>query len=137
MQYKTITLELLEQHEVLTQHLRQHHLLLAIMERLAEQLRTRHLEIQAELQATYATAAFNEICSQALEMAVEELQIRMMAFSDRPFDTPEIMEELQQLLSGPLPSVYDVAGNRHHCLMGFPMTRKQCLPETRPSHHLL
>ena len=111
MQYKTITLELLEQHERLAAYLRIQRLLLRMVEHLAAQLRERRLAIQADLLAKQAGGESNETCSRTMgtaqvietakEMAIEELQIRMKEFSELPFDDPETARQFAEMLHSP------------------------------------
>lgn len=111
MQYKTITLELLEQHEGLVAYLKSQRQLLQTVECLGGQLRERYLEIQADLLAAQAGGESSETCLQAMgtaqvmetakEMAIEELQIRMKEFSELPFDDPETVHQFAEMLSRP------------------------------------
>ena len=78
MLYKTIVLELLQDHPQLYDQLLCTRKLLPTLERYASELRIRHLgwkELLTEPRSRRATAT--QIASQALELAVEELERRL------------------------------------------------------------
>ena len=74
MQYKTIALELLEQNTLRAEQLRKERQLLAMTEQLAVQLRERHLELTTLLKREHRDGESSVISSQAMEMAIAELQ---------------------------------------------------------------
>lgn len=73
MQYKTITLELLESYPKLHQYLRLSHKLLSELDRYATELRAEHLRWKG----------LGQEPSEALELAVEELQRRIRQEAER------------------------------------------------------
>ncbi len=77
MHYKTIILELLQQRTHMHEQLRKERRLLTTMEKLAGELRTRH-QFWTEIFAA-ATPGSNpsQVSSQALEMALKELEDRL------------------------------------------------------------
>jgi hypothetical protein len=83
MQYKTIILELLQQRPQMHERLRQERMLLPTMERYARDLRTRHLEWKELLLEQQPESEPSQIASEALEMALKELEDRL------PPESPE------------------------------------------------
>ena len=81
MQYKTIVLELLEQHPEIHEQLRKERKLLPTMERLASELKTSHEAWKAQLLQATPGSDPSQIASEALEMAVEELEQSLPAAS--------------------------------------------------------
>ena len=77
MQYKTIILELLQQRPQMHERLRQERMLLPTMERYARDLRTRHLEWKEQLMERQPDCEPSQIASEALEMALKELEDRL------------------------------------------------------------
>ena len=77
MQYKTIILELLQQRPQMHEQLRQERMLLPTMERYAMELRTRHLEWKELLLERQPDSDQSQIASEALEMALAELEDRL------------------------------------------------------------
>jgi hypothetical protein len=86
MQYKTIVLELLTEHVVLHEQLRQSRQLLPTMERLALELRTSHLDWQDRLYTTNPDSTPEQLSSEALELALRELIDRLPSWSNPPDD---------------------------------------------------
>jgi hypothetical protein len=83
MQYKTIILELLQQRPQMHERLRKERMLLPTMERYARELRTRHLEWKELLLERQPDSEPGQIASEALEIALKELEDRL------PPDSPE------------------------------------------------
>lgn len=81
MNYKTICLGLLEQHPELYNPLRQRRTLLPTLNRLASELKARHLAWMQELQAT-RPGSDSQIASEAMELAVKELEARLSTDSE-------------------------------------------------------
>ncbi len=78
MLYKTIVLELLEQRPRLYGQLRKDRKLLATLEIYATQLKERHEDWKVMLlQRTWPRSTPTQIASEALEMAIEELEDRL------------------------------------------------------------
>jgi len=81
MMYKTICLQLLEQRPEIYDRLRQRRTLLPTLNRLASELKARHHAWIQELQAT-RPASDSQITSEAMELAVNELEDRLSADSE-------------------------------------------------------
>ena len=80
MQYKTIVLELLAQNPKLYEELRQSRRLLSAMDLLADQLKASHEAVaQALMEQTPQADQRAQIRSQAMEMAVRELEERLQS----------------------------------------------------------
>ncbi len=77
MHYKTIVLNLLEQRELLHEQLRQERKLLSTLDRYALELKALHESRQEELLHTRPESAPAQICSEALELAIQDLQDRL------------------------------------------------------------
>jgi hypothetical protein len=97
MQYKTIVLELLEQHPALMEALRSQRILLASMESYASELKISHEAWKEQLNQSKPESNPLQIASEALELALEQFQNRL----------PSELEEMtrshspQQFNSGP------------------------------------
>jgi len=74
MRYKTIVLELLQQHPETHNQLRSKRMLLPTMELYARQLRTRHEAWMEHLSRTRPGSDRSQIASEALEIALKELE---------------------------------------------------------------
>jgi hypothetical protein len=74
MQYKTMVLELLKQRPELHDQLRQNRTLLPTMERLAVELKTRHQNWKGLLSQEKPGSDSGRIASEALEIALRDLQ---------------------------------------------------------------
>lgn len=81
MLYKTIVLELLQDRPELYDQLRKRRLLLPTVNRLAGELKARHLAWKEELRTT-RPGSDNQIASEAMEPAVKELEDRLSAGSE-------------------------------------------------------
>ena len=77
MQYKTMVLELLQQQTELHDQLRLTRRLLPTMEALAKDLKARHETWTQELQALQPSSDPIQIVSEALEMALHEVERRL------------------------------------------------------------
>ena len=77
MQYKTIVLEILQQRPQMHDRLRQDRMLLSVMERYAQELKESHEALQALLEQARPGSNPSQIASEALEMALAELEDRM------------------------------------------------------------
>lgn len=103
MQYKTIVMELLEQQPPLHESLKQERKLLQTIESLARELKTTHEQIIGDLseqQPPPPSDRSSGISSQAMEMAVAELQDRLATLSggenDETLTLDQIMEQVIQ-----------------------------------------
>jgi len=86
MQYKTIVLELLTERAQLHEQLRQSRQLLPTMERLAQELRTSHLDWQDRLYTTNPDSTPEQRASEAAELALQELIDRLPSWSSPTAD---------------------------------------------------
>ena len=87
MQYKTIVLELLWERAQLHQQLRQTHRLLPTLETLARELKASHETRKETLAQAKPDSQPSQIASEALEMAIKELEDRLPSVS--PLDEGE------------------------------------------------
>ena len=87
MQYKTIVLELLQQQTELHEELRLTRRLFPTMEALAKDLKARHETWKQELQALQPGSDPIQISSEAMEMALDELESRLSygSLQDDPY----------------------------------------------------
>jgi hypothetical protein len=74
MRYKTIVLELLQQHPEIHNALRSSRMLLSTMELYARQLKTRHEAWRERLSQAQPDSDQTQVASEALEIAVQELE---------------------------------------------------------------
>ncbi|MGH7173840.1 MAG: hypothetical protein ACRELG_26460 [Gemmataceae bacterium] len=81
MMHKTICLGLLEQRPEMYDQLRKRRTLLPTLNRLAGELKARHQAWKRELQAT-RPGSDSQIASEAMELAVNELEDRLSADSE-------------------------------------------------------
>jgi len=97
MLYKTIVLELLEQRPRLHEELKQQRKLLATVGQYATELKASHEARQAELSLAKPESDPIQIASEALEMALKELEDRLP--KEFPEDVePELLEETMTFL---------------------------------------
>ena len=89
MQYKKIVLELLQQRTEMHDQLRKERKLLPAMEQFARELKTSHLAWKEQLSGLRPGSDPSQIASEAMEMAVKELEDRLP-----PVSPPESNEEL-------------------------------------------
>ena len=82
MQYKTIVLQLLEQHPEIKDQLQKQRQMLPTLERCARQLKTLHEFWKERLSQTKPGSDEAQVASEALEMALKELEDRL------PFGSP-------------------------------------------------
>ena len=81
MLYKTMILELLRERPAIHDQLRSQRMLLPTLERLAIQLRTSHLTWKDLLSQAKPGSSESQIASEALEMALKELEDRLPSAS--------------------------------------------------------
>jgi hypothetical protein len=74
MHYKTIVLELLKQHPRILNRLRSERMLLTALDRYASQLKIRHEAWKDRLSQANPESDPSQIASEALEMALKELE---------------------------------------------------------------
>ena len=77
MQYKTIVLQLLQDRPEIHDRLRKQQMLLSTLELYASQLKTRHETWKALLSQANPASDPSQIASEALEIALEELEDRL------------------------------------------------------------
>jgi len=83
MQYKTIVLQLLEQHPEIYDRLRRQRQVLPTMEHYARELRSLHLAWQETLTQATPGSDPSQITSEALELALKDLEDRLQSGSPR------------------------------------------------------
>lgn len=86
MQYKTIVLELLQQRMELHEQLRKERKLLTTMEFYANELKESHEDWKETLARSNPTSDPSQISSEALELALRELEDRLPAESPKTED---------------------------------------------------
>lgn len=91
MQYKTIILEMLQQRTELHEQLRSTRQLLPTVEAWAKELKDRHEAWKDTLFQARPSSELNQIASEALEMALSEVETRL------PFELPLIEIEAHSL----------------------------------------
>lgn len=79
MQYKTIVLELLQQHPEIHDQLRSQRMLLPALELHARQLKTSHEAWKGRLSQAKRGSDPSQVASEALEMALQELEDRLVS----------------------------------------------------------
>jgi hypothetical protein len=81
MHYKTITLELLQQFPILHEQLRQSGAMLEALHRYATELKASHQAWMEQLKANRPASDRSQLASEALELAVQELQNHLALLS--------------------------------------------------------
>ncbi len=100
MQYKTILLALLQERQELHERLRQERRLLPALNLYANELRTCHLAWKERLAAARPASADSQIASEALELALQELEERLPAASPtEECPRPSVAEAMAYLRS--------------------------------------
>ncbi len=87
MQYKTIVLEMLQQRTELHEQLRKERKLLTTMENYAKELKASHEAWKETLVQSRPGSDPNQISSEALELAIQELEDRL------PSELPSVEDE--------------------------------------------
>ena len=104
MQYKTIILQLLEQHPEIHDQLKRHRQMLPTMERYARELKTRHEAWKDRLFQEMPGSDESQIASEALELALKELEDRLPSGSPRddkePLSRTEAHDHFKRVLAG-------------------------------------
>jgi hypothetical protein len=104
MHYKTIILELLEQKPQIHDQLRRQRLLLPALDLYAENLKTSHEAWQAQLSQAKPQSAPLQIASEALELALKDLEGHLPSESLPETDEPLSLEEAMEYLRRHTPS---------------------------------
>ena len=99
MHYKTIILELLQQRPQMHDRLRKERMLLRAMERLAQELKNRHEAWKEYLNRANSGSNQNQIASEALEMALAELEARLPPVSQDDQESLSLDEAMAFILS--------------------------------------
>ena len=102
MQYKTIVMELIEQRPHLHEKLKRERKLLSTMERVARELKASREEIRRDLASEQPHMEASLISSQAMAMAISELEARMPP--ERPNEEKDelSLDQITASLSSPL-----------------------------------
>jgi hypothetical protein len=103
MQYKTITLELIQENLPLYERLRNGKMLLTAMEAYAIDLKTSHDRWKAELAWSMPDAHSSQIAGAALELAVQELQTRLSCESPEHAAEPLTLDAAMNYVRGHSP----------------------------------
>ena len=88
MQYKTIVLELLQERTELHEQLRKERKLLITLESYSKELMASHEAWKEQLAQARPDSDASQISSEALELALQELEARLSAESPRAEDEP-------------------------------------------------
>ena len=103
MQYKTIVLQLLEQHPEVRDQLKRHRQMLPTMERYARELKTRHEAWKDRLSQAMPGSDESQIASEALELALKELEDRLPSGSPRDDKEALVLEGAMASIRRPTP----------------------------------
>ena len=98
MQYKTMILELLQQHPVRYEQLRRRRVLLPTMERYAGELKRLHTHWMELLPSIRPESDPSQVSSEALELALEQLQARLRQESSAGAREPLSLEDAMAFL---------------------------------------
>ena len=93
MHYKTMVLELLKQHPKVHNRLRKKRLLLPALDRFAVELKTSHEALKDQLSQKRPGSDPSQISSEALEIALKELEAIFRSWSPTKNDEPLSLEE--------------------------------------------
>ncbi len=103
MQYKTIVLELLQQHPHLYDQLLANRTLLEALNLYAIQLRDSHLEWKERVSKAKPNSDLSQIASEALEIALHELEDRLRPASQPDDYTPLTLDAAMAFIRGHTP----------------------------------
>jgi hypothetical protein len=98
MQYKTICLELLEQRPELAKQLRQNRLMLAAVEHYARELKASHEAWKEHLTQARPGSSPSQITSEALEMALKNLEDALPSASPEDEDETLSLDQAMAFL---------------------------------------
>jgi hypothetical protein len=105
MQYKTMVLELLEQNTEIYNQLRSERMLLPTLDLLANQLKTSHEAWKDRLIQAKPGSDPSQIASEALELALKELEDCLMPHFPSGEDEPLSLEAAMAFVRGRTPRV--------------------------------
>ena len=100
MQYKTIILELLQQRPEIHDHLRKNRMLLQTLEFYAKELKTSHEAWKETLDQARPGSDPTQIASEALEMALKELEDRLPSGSHPEGNEPLSLDGAMAFILG-------------------------------------
>jgi hypothetical protein len=100
MQYKSIVLELLQQRPAMHEQLRKERKLLPTMEKYAHELKTSHEAWQEMLLGLRPGSDRTQIASEALELALKEMEDRLPSESPRDGSEPQFLDAAMLFLRG-------------------------------------
>ena len=103
MQYKTIILQLLEQHPEIHDQLKRHRQMLPTMERYARELKTRHEAWKDRLFQEMPGSDESQIASEALELALKEVEDRLPTGSHPGDMEPLSLDAAMAFIRRPMP----------------------------------
>jgi hypothetical protein len=103
MQYKTIVLHLLEQHPQIRHQLKKDRQMLPTMERYASELKTRHAAWKETLSLATPGSDESQIASEALELALKELEDHLPSASPRDGTEPLSLDAAMAFIRGRTP----------------------------------
>jgi hypothetical protein len=103
MLYKTIMLQLLEQHPRRYEQLRSQRMLLTALDQYASELRTRHLAWKEHLSQTRPDSNDSQLASEALELALHDMQTLLLCESVPDESEAFSLDEAMAFLSRPSP----------------------------------
>jgi hypothetical protein len=103
MLYKTIMLQLLEQHTKRYEQLRSQRNLLTALDQYASQLRSRHLAWKEHLAQTKPDSDESQLASEALELALHDMQTLLLCESEPDESEVFSLDEAMAFLNPPSP----------------------------------
>lgn len=103
MQYKTIVLHLLEQRPEMYDRLHRERQLLPALERFSQELKSGHEAWTDRLLQAKPDSDTKQIASEAMELALQDLQARMPSESMPSEDEPLSLDEAMAFLRDPMP----------------------------------
>src|SRR5438876_66504 len=103
MQYKTIVLELLKERTELHEQLRLTRRLRTVMESCAKELKDSHEHWIQELSASNPGSEAAQISSEAMEMALRELEDRLPSVSPQDEQEPLSLDQAMAFIRNPTP----------------------------------
>lgn len=101
MQYKTIVLEMLRQRTELHEQLRLTRRLLPTLETCSKELKASHEAWKETLSQTYPTSHPSQISSEALELALKELEDRLPSVSRPEEEDPLTLDQAMAYVRNP------------------------------------
>lgn len=103
MQYKTTMLELIQSNRPLHQQLCQERKLLKTVEQAALELKSRHQQILEEMALLSPESPAIQVYSQAFEMALKEMEERLLPVSQTTEDSSLSLSEAMAFIRSPSP----------------------------------